>query len=445
MDWKEIGKEAIDLFSDLLRFDTTNPPGNETPACKFLAQSLKEDGIESTIIESDKNRGNLIARLGDPGQTNGLLLNSHLDVVPAESEQWSRPPFSGDDHDGYIWGRGAVDMKNMAAMSVMVLKLLKREKIKLTRPIIFTGVADEEAGCKQGSEFLVENHPDKVRAAYMLGEVGGFTMQFGKKTFMPVQVAEKGLCWLKMTAKGTPGHGSTPHQDNAVVKLAQATAIIGKKRLPQHITTSAERFFKNLAASQPAPARLILPLLLKPNLSDLVLNYILPKSAPINTFKALLSNTATPTMLSSGVAVNVIPSKAEVHIDGRLLPGQSPEHLISELKKLIGNDFNFEILKHQPPIEQDPDSPLYEIIKKVVNEKLPEAELIPYIIPGFTDAQFFSRLGMTCYGFSPIKFPANASITFSELFHGHNERIPKDGFLWGLQALYEVVRQYGTS
>src|SRR5262249_34168473 len=223
--------EAVEHLGALLRMDTTNPPGNESICAEYLAESLRKDGIEPTLVEKGKGRANVVARIKGNGEAPPLLLGAHLDVVEADSKRWRHPPFSGDIADGYLWGRGALDMKNMAAMAVMVVKLLRRTGARLKRDVIFAGVADEEAGCDFGSKFLVEEHPDLVRAEYALGEVGGFTLHVQGRRFYPIMVAEKGLCWLRVRARGTPGHGSLPREDNANVRLARAVARLGRRRL----------------------------------------------------------------------------------------------------------------------------------------------------------------------------------------------------------------------
>jgi acetylornithine deacetylase/succinyl-diaminopimelate desuccinylase-like protein len=437
LDWRVITDEALYLLQSLLRIDTTNPPGNEIVAARLLAAYLQNQGIESEILESAQGRGNLVCRLRGDGSKAPLLLNAHLDVVPANAAAWKHHPFSGEIAEGFLWGRGAIDMKHMAAMSAVVLAQLKRSGVALARDVIFTAVADEEAGCTYGSTFLVEQHPEKVRAEYVLGEVGGFTMHFMGSRIYPIQIAEKGIAWLRMIAKGRPGHGSMPHSDNAVVKLSKAIAKIGKNRLPQHNTPVVEGFVRRLAELQPLPLRVALPLLLRPELSGLLLSSF-PDEQLSSSFAALLSNTASPTVLRAGGSTNVIPDSAEAELDGRTLPGYNEQDLIKELTALVGEDIDFEVIRAASPVESPEDPTVFSAIQRAIDEHDPGATALPYMIPGFTDAKEFHKLGAKYYGFSPVQLPKG--LRFAEMYHGHNERIPIDGLRWGTRVLFDVVR-----
>ena len=407
-EWGEICGEATALFQALLRIDTTNPPGNETEAAQYLRRVLEEDGLEAEIIEGGEGRGNLVCRLESGSSEPPLLLATHLDVVPAgDLERWTHPPFAAELADGMIWGRGAVDMKNMVAMSAMVMKLLRRREARLRRDVIFAAVADEEAGCAHGSRFLVEKHPDKVRAGYALGEVGGYTVTVGRARVMLVQTAEKGICWLRIRVRGEAGHGSMPRRDSAVVRLSEALARLGAGSLPQHNTPVVEAFIRQAAAQ--------------------------------------LHNTVSPTVLRAGEKTNVIPDSAVAELDGRTLPGQRPEDLIAELRALVGSelDMEIEVIEQAPAsVNHPPDSPLWDCIRSVVRRHDPGLAVLPYMIPGYTDAKYFGQLGARWYGFSPVRLEAGSGLSFASLFHGIDERIPEDGVHWGLQALHEVVGSF---
>jgi acetylornithine deacetylase/succinyl-diaminopimelate desuccinylase-like protein len=441
LDWRAITDESLTLLQKLLRIDTTNPPGNETLAANLLADYLRAQGFTPEIYEGVPGRGNLICRLSGDGSKAPILLNAHIDVVPANPDGWKYPPFSGEIAEGFLWGRGAVDMKHMAAMSAVVLAQLKRSAVALKRDVIFTAVADEEAGCTHGSRFLVEQHPEKVRAEYVLGEVGGFTLHFMNTRIYPVQVAEKGIAWLRMRAKGRPGHGSMPHNDNAVVKLAKAIAKIGKHRLPQHNTPTVEKFLRQLADLQPLPLRVALPLLLRPELSGFLLSSF-PDEQIANSFKAVLSNTASPTVLRAGGSTNVIPDVAEAELDGRTLPGFNEQDLIRELKQLVGEDIDFEVIRSANPVESPEDPTVFSAIQQAIDAHDPGAKALPYMIPGFTDAKEFHKLGAKYYGFAPVQLPKG--LRFAEMYHGHNERIPVDGLRWGTRVLFDVVHTLST-
>jgi acetylornithine deacetylase/succinyl-diaminopimelate desuccinylase-like protein len=366
---------------------------------------------------------------------------AHLDVVEADPTRWRHHPFKAEIADGYVWGRGALDMKNMAAMAVTVLALLKRSGVRLRRDVIFAGVADEEAGCDLGSRFLVDEHPDLVRAEYALGEVGGFTMNIAGRSFYPIMTAEKGLCWLRLRARGTPGHGSLPREDNATVLLARAVARLGRRRLPQHTTSHVTDFVRKVGAHLPLAQRVVFHRLLNPKTAPAVLR-ILPDRGLARSFAAVLSNTASPTVLRAGAKINVIPEEATCEIDGRTLPGQTDEAFIRELKEAIGPDLEVEVLKSAPPVETSAGTPLFDAICRTLREHDPVALPVPYLMPGFTDAKSWSRLGTKCYGFVPIRFDAADPVRFAELFHSDDERVPVEGFKWGVGVLFDLVRTF---
>jgi acetylornithine deacetylase/succinyl-diaminopimelate desuccinylase-like protein len=436
---RELTDHSFRLCQELLRIDTTNPPGNERPAVELLATELAAAGLDPVVVESAPGRANVVARLRGTGELAPLLLTAHLDVVEADPAAWKHPPFSGVVADGCLWGRGALDMKNMAAMSVALLTRLARDGVVPRRDIIFAGVADEENGCDHGSAFLVDHHADLVRAEYALGEVGGFNIFVGSKVFYTVQVAEKGIAWLRAVARGVPGHGSMPREDSAVVKLAAAMARLGQTRLPPHATRVMSDFFSEVARHQPAMLRPLLAGALRPELVRRILRF-LPDKSMARGLAAMLSNTASPTVLRAGTKTNVIPGFAEAEIDGRTLPGQTTEDLLRELGAVLGPDIELSVLRSAPPTVTEPaESPVYDAIARVIGRREPEAALVPYLTPGFTDAKFFTKLGARWYGFSPVKFPRG--MRFGDLYHGNDERIPVDGLAWGTEVLAEVVSE----
>jgi acetylornithine deacetylase/succinyl-diaminopimelate desuccinylase-like protein len=332
-------------------------------------------------------------------------------------------------------------MKNMVTMSMMTLIRLKREGIRLARDVIFCAVADEEEGCAYGSRFLVEQHPDLVRAEYMLGEIGGFTMYVNGMAFYPIQVAEKGRVKLRMIARGEAGHGSMPKRHSAVVRLAQAIEKIGKIPLPQHNTPTVRAFFTTLAETQKLPVSLVLKALLQPSLSGLLLQRAIPPQlAP--TFDALLHNTASPTMLLGSEKLNVIPSEASCWLDGRLLPGFTGADLVQELREVTGDLVEYVIEEESPAVVNPYNTELYRLLERKIRQHDATGIPIPYMIPGFTDACQFSRLGTLCYGFSPLQIPPDAPYTFSKLFHGADERVPVAGYRWGQRVLYDTVKSF---
>lgn len=438
--------EAIDLFKGLLQLDTTNPPGEELKAAEYLGASLREDGLDPWIVESDEGRGNLVVRLPatvESPEAGPLMLAGHTDVVPAEAERWTHPPFAAVEDEGCIWGRGAVDMKNMVAMSAMVVKLLARKGAERSRDVIFAAVADEERGCEYGSKFLVEHHPDRVRAETMFGEIGGFWQTIGGVTYLPVMVAEKGQAHVRLRAQGPSGHGSIPRRDTAVEILARAVVRLSEQRLPYHLSEPTELFIRRLADHQPLGNRVGLMGLLNGRTAPFVLDHLLPDPDVARNFDALLHNTVSPTILEAGEKLNKIPGEAVCELDGRLLPGQTGADLKREIEQLLDEPrIEVEILREQGAVENERiEGPVFDAIEATVGDHAPDAVPVPYMIPGVTDAQHFSRLGTECYGFSPLKIPPDSEIVFSDLFHGVDERIPVEGFKWGLRVLYETVER----
>ncbi|MGH2544287.1 MAG: M20/M25/M40 family metallo-hydrolase, partial [Ardenticatenaceae bacterium] len=325
IDWDEVGSEVVGYLQALLRIDTTNPPGNEIEAARWIAGVLAGEGIETTILESAPGRANLVARLAGTGEEEPLLLMSHTDVVPAEPERWDHPPFGGEIHDGYIWGRGALDMKHIVSQHLTLLLLymkLADQGVRLRRDLIFMAAADEERSGTFGAQWLVENHPDLIRAEYALNEGGGGTSRIGDALFMSVQTAEKGLARFKLIARGEPGHASVPRPDNAVVKLAEAVVSVGRARFPAHLTDTTRAFFRALASQQPAEVGDLMRTLAsdESQVDDIIPQLPLEENRK-RYFYAMTHNTAAPTILRAGSKINVFPSEAVARVDGRTLPG----------------------------------------------------------------------------------------------------------------------------
>ena len=441
IDWTAAGEESIAHFKALLRIPTVNPPGNERPAAEHLARLFEAEGIEFTLVESEPTRTSIVARLRGSGRRGPLLLNGHLDVVGVDRERWTHDPFAAIEADGCIWGRGAIDMKNMVTMSAMTLVLLKRGGVALDRDVIFAGVADEEAGSRKGALHLVEQHPDLVRSEYVLNEVGGHTLHMGAQRFYPIQVAEKGICWFELTAEGEPGHGSMPHPGNAVLKIARAIAALGDAKLPLHVTPVVENFLKTIARGAPLPNSVVLPLLVQPALANALLDLV-QRAQPERAkgIAAMLRHTVSPTMLEAGSKVNVIPSKAKATVDGRIVPGHSVRQFLDEVQAVIGPGLKVHVLEEHEGTSFSSDTPLFRAIEGVLRRHDPGGVPVPYMIPGFTDSFAYARLGAVCYGFSPVRL--DPGLEFTSMYHGHDERIPREGFLWGQRVLYELVRDF---
>ncbi len=452
INWAQAGEEVLRHLAGLIQLDTTNPPGNETLAAEYLAGLLRAEGIQPVVLEYAPGRGNVVARLKGDGSAAPLLLYGHTDVVPAEPEFWSHPPFSGEVADGYLWGRGALDMKGMVAMCLSVMLLLKRSGAPLKRDVIFAATADEEVS-GDGIRFLAAQHPDLIRAEFGLSEMGGYNVDVGGRRAYPVQVAEKGAVWVKVRMQGKPGHASIPHAENAVLYLAAALDRLGRRGLPYHLTAPAAAFIDGIAAVRRGVAGWVLRGLKNPALAPRLLAR-LPDRPMARLFYALLHNTATPTGLNAGKKTNVIPSVAEAVIDCRTLPGFSTDAALAELETALGEGgaragsanggprFEFEVLQDSPALQTDHKTPLFEIIRTTMLRHDPQGAVVPMMLTGATDAKHTAPLGIHTYGFSPIQFPAGMS--FMELIHGHDERVPVEGLAWGLRVLYDVVAGFAA-
>ena len=440
INWENIKEEAVRHLQALLRINTTNPPGNERPAAEYLAEVLQSEGYEPVVLDSAPSRGNVVARFKGSGEIPPLLLLSHLDVVPAEPENWEHDPFSGEVVDGMVWGRGALDMKSIVVMQLMTMLLLKRSDVALKQDVIFAATADEEAGGIYGAGFLVDNHPELIRAEYALSEFGGFSVELGRKRIYLCQVAEKGICWMRLRARGTPGHGSMPHSDNAVVKLARAVEHLGRACLPLHRTEAVVAMVEGMARALGGVKGAALRLLLSPTFGSLALSLFIRDLRMRDYFRALLHNTVSPTVLRAGGKTNVIPSQAEAELDGRILPGQDLKSFKKELLKIISPDFELEPLVIAPPLETSYRTPLFEAFRRGLRGYDPDCAVVPMMMSGGTDAKHLARLKIPCYGFSPMRLPRE--MDFLGMIHGHNERIPIDALAFGVQSLYQVVLDF---
>lgn len=441
-NWPDLTAETVRHLQTLIRFDTSNPPGHETLAADYLAGVLKAEGVEPIVLESAPGRGNVIARIKGTGEQPPLLLYGHTDVVPAEPEDWLHPPFAGEIADGCVWGRGAVDMKGAVAQQLVVFLLLKRLNLPLQRDVIFAATADEEIGGVDGYgvSWLVKHHPELLRAEFGLTELGGYTMDFAGHIVYPIQVAEKGTCWMKLKTTGRPGHGSVPHTDNAVVKLAHAVERLATHGLPYHLTDTVLGFLDTLSAAVGGELGAVLAQLKSPERAAQLLTGPL-HDHPLRPFlNAMVRNTATPTGLSAGYKTNVIPGDAEAVIDGRTLPGFDTEAFLDEVQAVIGPGFQYELTLTSPPLQTRIDTPLFELMARTLQAHDPRAKVVPYMMSGATDAKYLAPLGVPSYGFMPMKLPPG--LDFMGMFHAHNERAPIDGLGWGAKVLFEVVREY---
>lgn len=437
----QVRAEAVRCLRDLLKINSVNPPGNELAACQYLAGLLASEGIDSTILEAQPGRANLVARIKGDGRAAPLLLMAHLDVVPVEPEYWSHPPFAAEVADGYIYGRGALDTKELAAMELMVMLLVKRNRVPLARDLIFMANADEEAGGRNGAGWMVKEHPEAIRAEYAINEGGGFGSEIFGKRIYSVQTGEKGTARFTLRARGRAGHGSMPHRDNAVLILAAGLDKLGQATLPQHVVTTARLKIEGMAQVLGGRAGASLRTLLNSKNGGDRLDRLPFDEGMRNMLYAMLHNTVTPTMLHAGSKVNVIPSVAEARVDARLLPGQTKEMFLKELRGVL--DDKFEIVfdeNSSPGLEFDPASPLYETIKRVLRRHDPAGSVLPELNAGATDARHVVKLGTKVYGFCPM-FDKDGEM---ERVHGHDERISLDNVEFGTRVLYEVVSEFAN-
>ncbi len=419
--------EVVDLCRDLLRIDTVNTGnghGDERAAAEYVAAKLSEVGIEPTVLESEPRRTSVVARLegADPSRP-ALLIHGHLDVVPAVADDWRYHPFSGEIAEDCLWGRGAIDMKDMDAMTLAVVRDLARTGRKPPRDIVLAFVADEEAGGTYGARWLVENHPELFDGCTdAIGEVGGFsyTVSDDLRLYL-VETAQKGLAWMRLTVDGRAGHGSMVSDDNAVTALCEAVARLGRHQFPIVVTPTVRAFLGELSDA------------LGIELLTGDIEATVAKLGPISRMiGATLRNTVNPTQLDAGSKVNVIPGRATAHVDGRFLPGQE-EEFIRQIDELIGPDVRRDWVVHDIALETPFSGPMVDAMAASLRAEDPAARTIPYMLSGGTDAKSFSRLGMRCFGFSPLKLPAD--LDFSGMFHGIDERVPLEALRFGVRVL----------
>jgi acetylornithine deacetylase/succinyl-diaminopimelate desuccinylase-like protein len=441
INWKSATEETVNHLSRLIRAETVNPPGNEEPAIRVVKEILERDGFGSEdfkVLESAPGRVNLVARLRGDGSQRPLLLSGHVDVVPVERERWTHDPFGGEVIDGEVWGRGALDMKGFLSMYLQIFLQVRRRGLPLKRDLILAAIADEEAGFTHGSQFLTEKHRDLIDAEYALTEGGAMTLYFGKTKAYMIQVAEKGVCWLRMTASGKPGHGSLPHEDNAVLHLAQAIDRIREAgHLPVHITPTFRSMLKSASGQVRGPAGMLVGLAGNPAMVNLILPRMKGQTRSILT--ALTTNTCTPTVLQAGSKTNVIPSTAEVDLDCRKLPGQTVEDVIREIKAIVGEGFTFEPLQTSDGAQVSAESPLYKTLERCTRKMDSEGLIVPLMMPGATDASQYQKTGIQTYGFTPGLLPPEFPTV--SLGHGHDERLPVSFIESGLPVLWDVIEE----
>ena len=430
-----IYERPAELLQNLICFDTTNPPGNEADCIGYIDGLLRELGIETTLLEKMPNRPNLVARIKGDGDAPPLLLQGHVDVVTTEGQNWTQPPFSGDIIEDYVWGWGALDMKGGVAMMLAAFMRAKVEGVSLPGDVIFCALADEEAGGQVGARFLVEEHAGLFKdVRYGIGEFGGFALRIGGKRFYPIMAAEKQICWLNATVRGPAGHGSMPITGGAMAKMAAVLTVLDRHPLPVHITPVFRQMIEIISAELSFSTGTLLRQLLNPRLTGRVLKLMDDQG---QIFSPLVRNTVSPTIIQGGNKVNVIPSAITVQMDGRLLPGYSPDDMKRELQAILGDEVELEIVRYEagPP---EPDMSWFDTLAGILKEADPQGIPVPLLLSGVTDARFFSQLGIQTYGFLPMQLPED--FKFMQTVHAADERIPVKAVEFGADCIYKALQ-----
>jgi acetylornithine deacetylase/succinyl-diaminopimelate desuccinylase-like protein len=424
---KDAEDEVVTICRDLIRIDTSNPGDHSGPgerqAAEHVATLLDEVGLEPQILESHPKRASVVARInGRDAKRPGLLVHGHLDVVPASASDWQNDPFCGEVIEDCVWGRGAIDMKDMDAMMLAVVRQRLRENRAPARDVVLAFTADEEAGGNWGARWLVDNHAGLFEGVTeAVGEVGGFSMTLGGQRLYLLQTAEKGMAWMRLTARGTAGHGSMIQPDNAVTELAEAIGRLGRHEWPTRLIPSVRAFLEGVCEA--------LGIEFVPDDPAQALSKVGSVSRIIG---ATLRNTVNPTVLRAGYKVNVVPQAATAEVDGRFLPGYE-EEFFAELDRVLGPGVTREIIHTDIALETTPDGDLYDAMTAALLEEDPAARVIPYCLSAGTDAKSFSRLGLRCFGFTPLRLQPD--LDFSGMFHGIDERVPVEGLRFGVRVL----------
>ncbi|MGA2368520.1 MAG: M20/M25/M40 family metallo-hydrolase [Dehalococcoidia bacterium] len=429
--------QPAEILKHLIQYNTTNPPGNEAGCISFIKELLDWAGIPNQIVASDPARPNLIARLKGMGAAPPLLLYGHIDVVTTANQQWKVNPFLGEELDGYIWGRGALDMKGAVAMMLSAVMKAGLEGPVPPGDVILAILSDEENTSVLGADFLVNNHPQLFQdVRYAIGEFGGYTSYIGKRRFYPIMVGEKQGCGLLAYIRGKGGHGAWPARRGIMARVARYLQSL-EHRLPVHVTPIAKEQVRLTAEGLPSPLKQAVMQLLIPSLTGSILDTL---GAQVRMFDPILHNTAVVTAIQGGESPNMVPSQVCIMLDCRLLPGFTPDDLIPELKALGGKDVEYETLVFHPGPPQ-PDMGLYETLAVILREADPGSTPTPMLFPAVTDARLFSRLGIQTYGFTPLKLPPE--LNFERLFHAADERVPVAALEFGSDALYTLLRRFG--
>ncbi|KON33692.1 MAG: hypothetical protein AC479_03645 [miscellaneous Crenarchaeota group-6 archaeon AD8-1] len=445
--FEEIEKEITTILSDLIRINTTNPPGNELKAAMYINDKLSAEGFSCEVIKSAPNRANIITRINGTGEKPPLLLLSHLDVVAANKKLWSVNPFDGIIRDDFVWGRGALDMKGMIAMELMVCILLKRNNVKLKGDLLFAATADEEKGGNLGVNYLIKNHKEKISANFVINEGGGVGILIKNKTIFTIQNAEKGIIWFKVNTKGTPGHASMPdNKNNAIILMKKVIDKLVNYNPDNLLHTSLQVFLEKLGATDPRLKKAFSDILANPTKTDLILDNLSKDYLDLVTeIRPRVKMTITPTIIRGGRKENVIPEDCQTTFDCRILPGQKSKDALRVIKNLLksldSKNIELEILQIQEPTVSNIDTDFYNTIVNVLKEFVPGCIVTPLLMTGGTDSRFFRKGGSICYGFQP-RLPEKPYQRIVKREHGIDERISIRNLVFGTSVLYELIRRF---
>jgi acetylornithine deacetylase/succinyl-diaminopimelate desuccinylase-like protein len=431
--------DVVELLGDLLRFDTTNPPGNEAACIAHVQRLVESAGVETRIVARDDARPNLVARVPGAGESPPLLLYGHVDVVTTAGQEWTHPPFAGELVDGWLWGRGALDMKGGVAMLVDAFLRAARGELKPRGDVILAVLSDEEAGGDHGARFLCEEHADLFDGVrHALGEFGGARVPIGGRSFYPIQVAEKQICWLRGTVRGPGGHAALGVRGSAMGKAGRILARLDSGRLPVHVTPVARAQIEAMAEALPRPQSLVLRSLLEPRLAEVTLRVPVPELRPLDR---ALRNTVSATIVRGGEKINVVPSQVELELDARSLPGFGPENVIREIQTLVGGELELEVVRHDPyPAHSDLSQ--LPALSTILRELDPDAVPVPMLQPGVTDGRFFASIGIQTYGFLPLNLPDG--FDFLRTVHAADERVPAGAVRFGAEAVGRALERYAA-
>jgi acetylornithine deacetylase/succinyl-diaminopimelate desuccinylase-like protein len=433
LNWDAVRDEATRHLQRLIQCETVNPPGNETLVAQYLKDVVEREGLGAYILEAEPQRGNFVTRIKGSGNAPPILLMAHADVVSVEAEKWTHPPFAGAVEEGVIWGRGAVDTKNLVAAELMVILLIARENLQLDRDLIMVTFADEEAGSRLGARWMWQEHRALIDAEYAINEGGGDVITVGGKRFYLCQTGEKGGARMRVIARAEPGHASMPRDDTAMLRVARAIEALTTHVFPTEMTRSVQIMLQTLAETLGGDhATLIEEIKADPTWEKLQL-------LPTDDFtkvmvRAMTRNTAVPTIVHGGHRINVIPGEIVLDVDGRVLPGVEPANFVAQVRELLGPDVIVEPTSAgSSGIEADPDSPFFDTIRAVIGDLDPEAAVTPYLVPGGTDARALP--GVKVYGFAPGRYDPPMMVAA----HNHDERISVESLAFQTRALFDIV------